>query len=50
MKLVPSAKADSASLTSDVPALPCRAFMCRRCAAEAGYVPPRALDIELLFR
>jgi len=37
MKLVPSAKADSASLTSDVPALPCRAFMCRRCAAEAGY-------------
>jgi hypothetical protein len=39
-KPVPSAKADSVCSTFAFPALPCRAFRCRRYAAGAEFVPP----------
>src|ERR1022692_2672597 len=45
-KLVPSAEADSVCSTSDLPALPCRAFPCRHFVAEIGFVPPSVRGIE----
>jgi len=42
---VPSAEADSVSSTFAFPALPCRAFLWRRCAADARFVPPLVFGI-----
>ena len=43
---MPSAEADSVCSTSDLPALPCRAFTCRHFVAEIGFVPPSVRGIE----
>jgi hypothetical protein len=43
---VPSARADSVCSTVAFPALPCRAFPCRRYAAGAVFVPPSRCFIE----
>jgi hypothetical protein len=40
MEQVPSAKADSVCSTWAFPALPCRAFVSRRYAADAVLAPP----------
>ena len=43
---VPSAEADSVCSTSGLPALPCRAFTCRRFAAGIELIPPSLPDLE----
>ena len=45
-KLVPSAEADSFHPTLPSPALTCRAFLYRRSAAGASFVPPSLFSIE----
>jgi hypothetical protein len=45
-KLVPSAEADSFHPTLPSPALTCRAFLYRRSAAGASFVPPSLFSID----